>query len=59
MPAVTCFLLAPEHWVLEFNEHLTAGVGLELHIVAWGDSAAAWWLDDRGRWLRCAEVGRA
>jgi hypothetical protein len=48
--SVACFLLASEHWVLEFHERLTAGVGLELHVVvAWNDGAAPWWLDDRGR----------
>jgi hypothetical protein len=57
--AFTCFVLAPEHWVLEFHERLTAGVGIELHVVGWQGGTAAWWIDERGRWLRCAEVGRA
>lgn len=53
------FDLTPDHGVLELHEHLTAGVGLELHVVLCGDGIGtfAWWVTDDGGWMGVAEVG--
>lgn len=59
-PDLTWFDLTPDHGVLELHEHLTDGIGLELHVVMCADSATfAWWVTDDGRWMGVAEVGTA
>lgn len=45
--------LAPNHGVLELDH------GLELHVVRSNRTSIAWWLTDRGWWLRVAPVGVA
>jgi hypothetical protein len=45
---VARFQIVPEHWILEIDERLTGGVGLELRVGRRGGRLVA-------RWLRCAE----
>jgi hypothetical protein len=54
--------LDPHHGVLELDEAWTApGPPLELHIVQDSETGglAAWWADDRGRWLRIVDIADA
>ncbi len=54
------FDLDEDHGVLELDEHLTGGVGLELHLAyasRWG--WLAWWERDDGAWLGIARIGAA
>jgi hypothetical protein len=57
--AITWFDLAPFHRVLELHERLTAGIGLELHVVVCSDGAGTFarWESDHGSWLGAANVG--
>jgi hypothetical protein len=59
-PDLVWFDLAPNHGVLEFHERLTAGIGLELHVMVCADDRiVAWWESDDGVWPWVAEVGAA
>ena len=50
-----------DHGVLELHEHLSAGIGLELHLVVLDpdDTSWAWWVTHDGGWLGLAQVGVA
>jgi hypothetical protein len=45
------FDLTPDHGVLELHDRLTAGIGLEPHIVVCSDDTNfAWWESEDGDW---------
>jgi hypothetical protein len=60
MNPVFHWLLADDHAMLEFPECLSAGVGLEMHLVFTpGESTFAWWETNTGLWLGSASAAEA